>query len=151
VEMLTAVAYVNLGYWVADCPRPFCTGAEHFGGRVNGLGMAELGGLTDAGFTCKACGLQCPAQWPASDHRVEVERILMERPNPRNRNWLPGETVFTLLAENIAHGIYPPASIEAMNTPIDKSRREAFRVEDLTDGDVTALLRQPARALMGGA
>jgi hypothetical protein len=150
VTDLAAVARVNMGYWVASCPRPFCMGAEHFGGRLNGLGMAELGGLTETGFTCKTCGLQCPSVWPAE--RREIERILMERPNPRNRNWEPHESPFILIFENVRHGIFPPASIEAAQTPIEYGRPadEPFRAEELTVGEVTSVLQQPARSLTGG-
>lgn len=37
--------------------------------------------------------------------RTEVERLLNLRPNFQNRNWLTGETVENIRAENIAHGI----------------------------------------------
>lgn len=150
VTDVVAVARVNLGYWVASCPRPFCMGAEHFGARMNGLGMAELGGLTEAGFTCKTCGLRCDSVWP--QERLEIERILMERPDPRTRNWEPHESMFALLSENIAHGIYSPASLEAMHTPIDYGRPadEPHRSEELSIGDVTSVLGQPYHALTGG-
>lgn len=39
--------------------------------------------------------------------RRGIERLLMMRPIPYTRNWLPGETLTDLLAENIEHGIGP--------------------------------------------
>ena len=40
--------------------------------------------------------------------RTEIEAALAPRP-PEHRNWLPGEPVATLRAENIEHGAEVPA------------------------------------------
>lgn len=39
------------------------------------------------------------------DSRDEIEALLMARPDPQNRHWLPDETTADLQAENAAHGI----------------------------------------------
>jgi len=47
------------------------------------------------------------------EDRATIEAILLLRPNPANRNWLPGETLADLVLENVVHGIQPtPPSIE---------------------------------------
>jgi len=33
----------------------------------------------------------------------QIERVLLERPNRENQNWLPGETLDDLLRENKEH------------------------------------------------
>jgi hypothetical protein len=38
-----------------------------------------------------------------------VERLLAMRPNPKNRNWRPGETLIDLMTENAVHGVFDPA------------------------------------------
>lgn len=37
--------------------------------------------------------------------KESIERILVLRPDPNTRNWLPGETLKDLEAENAAHGV----------------------------------------------
>lgn len=41
--------------------------------------------------------------WP--QNRAEIERVLLLRPDPLRRNWLPSETLQDLIDENNAHGI----------------------------------------------
>lgn len=83
-------ARVNHGRWVADCP--FCNGAE----MVN---------PNDPYFDCGSCsnktvnGKRIPVVFPKLIYSIEVE--LLPRPKP-NQNWEPGETIFDLMAENIA-------------------------------------------------
>ncbi len=95
MRILVAVAYVNHGRWVADCP--FCSGAEE---------MATL----PMSFFCHACqmaavqGQAIPALFPAPAEAESIERVLAIRPVP-NRNWVPGETVDQLRAENLEHGL----------------------------------------------
>lgn len=106
-----AVVFMSHGLWVACCPRPGCLNAEQFGRTTSG----EPGGLA-GGFRCRSeaggCGLTCDARWPAQVE--EIEWLLMQRPVPANRNWLPGEDLSDLLTENIAHGIAPlsPAGLD---------------------------------------
>lgn len=96
--------YVSWGRWVADCPRrPIgCRNAEHMGAERPG---GYVGGLTETSFTCGHCHLQCPVQWPAE--REVIDALLGARPVPMTRNWVQGEPVQQLLAENIEHGLEP--------------------------------------------
>jgi hypothetical protein len=48
-----------------------------------------------------------------------VERLLTFRPDVTTRNWVPGETLHDLLAENVAHGIGPDVG-ESMTIIGDK-------------------------------
>lgn len=74
---------------------PFCAGAQ----------VIEPG----EPFCCVDCvmsgneGYSMDVVYP--EERAEIERILMLRPNPLNRNWLPHETIADLIAENLEHGI----------------------------------------------
>jgi len=87
-------AYIKRGSWVADCP--ICKGSQ----------VVEPG----EPFFCVDClmlwnaGYAQKCWFPRKDRRV-IERLLMLRPNPLNRNWLVGETVDQLRAENIEHGL----------------------------------------------
>ncbi len=107
-----AVVFMSAGTWVARCPRPLCLNAEQFG--ITGSG--QPGGLTGS-FRCRdeagGCGLTCEAQWPANVE--DIEWLLMQRPVPATRNWLPGEDLSDLFTENVQHGIVPisPAGLEA--------------------------------------
>ncbi len=99
-----AVAYVNLGRWVADCPAAPCrhpmTGERGVGAEYVSPGLP---------FMCQWC-------WNADigdrfrevdfpPDRGTLEAELLRRVEPDNRNWLPGETVADLQIENIAHGV----------------------------------------------
>ncbi len=95
----TGVAYAeaNWGRWIARCPRPWCTNA-----------MAVSPG--QPWFRCDGpggCGWVARLSWPADPEAIEA--LLLMRPVERTRNWLPGETLETLLAENAAHDVLPPA------------------------------------------
>lgn len=105
---LRAVAYVSLGTWVAQCPRPWCVNADHYGPGPN---TGRLGGLGRDTFTCLRCGLVCPADWPAN--RADIEAVLAQRPMFETRNWLPYETVESLLVENAVHGLVDPQGLPA--------------------------------------
>lgn len=56
-------------------------------------------------FRCWTCGLEAEILWPINTEAIE--RLLLMRPLEQHRNWLPGETLHDLLAENVAHGIGP--------------------------------------------
>lgn len=102
------MARVHWGRWIADCPRPGCPGAEHYGPHeVTG----HIGGLTLDRFTCAFCKLTCLPDWPADTDSIGL--ILGQRPVPSTRNWLPGETLGSLLAENVLHGIAPTPDVAA--------------------------------------
>ena len=81
-------AYHNHGRWVADCSTPYCTEAH----------LVEPGDV----FTCGNCHTNHGAvAFPADKYLVDA--ALSRRIIPETRNWLPGETVDDLRAENAAH------------------------------------------------
>lgn len=104
---LVAIVHMSAGRWAAKCPRPFCTNAECFGRCDDG----STGGLDGSNFRCRpeygGCGLVCTAQWPDPEAIPVIEQLLLARPVPATRNWLPGETPSHLMWENFEHGIVP--------------------------------------------
>jgi hypothetical protein len=88
-------AYANHGRWVAVCSHAaYCDAAAH------------LERFQD-GFICE-CGRATTVVWPSGDMVFGVERLLSMRPHPKNRNWLPVETLTDLMLENGQHGIFEP-------------------------------------------
>jgi hypothetical protein len=91
-----ARAYVNHGRWVADCPRPYCGGAEqlHDTERREAC-WVELHDQDQPGhersvyFHCRNCDLITSVDWPADAARIRA--ALMERPVPQTRNWFPAD------------------------------------------------------------
>jgi hypothetical protein len=84
---------MNHGRWVADCPEDSC-------------GFAALAD--------PASKLKCPDHglaeivWP--ENFREIDRLLAARPHDpilgaKHANWRPGETVESLRAENVEHGV----------------------------------------------
>lgn len=97
-----ARAYVSWGIWVADCPRPGCLGAEHYGhAPITGI----VGGLTDRGFRCARCGQMARSEWPPNAD--DIWWTLNQRPLIETRSWGLGETLEHLVLENVQHGIMP--------------------------------------------
>ena len=86
-------AYANWGRWVARCGDPDCPRA------------IQLRRLTQY-LRCDFCRAITKVLWPSLDMITAVERLLMMRPVPSTRNWLPGETLHDLVFENGAHGIF---------------------------------------------
>lgn len=90
-----ALAYVNNGRWVADCPTAHCGGA-----------LALVEGVP---FLCGNClnvetgHRYRPVTWPAD--RSAIESALEARVLPEQANWRAGELVAALLDENVEHGI----------------------------------------------
>lgn len=86
------LARVYEGSWIVDCP---CGGAD----------FAWLAaGVTMCG-SCGNMGKPMRGKWRrfviAGDRRA-IERHLLARPVPATRNWLPGETMGSLIRENAA-------------------------------------------------
>lgn len=96
----TALAYVNWGRWIADCPAD-CGGALKLAPRQTLL-------------SCEECGLFSPIEWPANADGIT--EALAQRGVPKTRNWFPeghslalragcphGQTVAELRAETAEH------------------------------------------------
>lgn len=84
-------AFITNGDWAAkcpDCPEVIVVDNEH-------------------PFWCPACqnakndGAARPLVFP--ENREQIEAILLKRISPTNRNWLAGETIEDLQAENDSH------------------------------------------------
>jgi hypothetical protein len=86
----TVPAFVNWGDWKVRCPR--CPNAD----------LARV----SQPFACETCGLVCDIEWPSEEMRYGIGRLLLMRPDPSKQNWLPGETLTDLMAENAAHNIF---------------------------------------------
>ena len=86
-------AYINRSSWSAICPH---CGTSWFYEPPHP-------------FFCAACmmqandGLSQPVAMP--EGKAEIERLLIMRPVPDNRNWWPWETIDMLITENLEHGI----------------------------------------------
>lgn len=99
-----ALAMIVGGRWVIACPTCPQRAAAHTssGGRV------EL-------FRCPLCHNAAAGKrpfqvlWPSRAQAGRIERILACRPDPATRNWVPGESLHMLCAENIQHGCAVPA------------------------------------------
>jgi hypothetical protein len=87
-------ARINHGKWIADCPD--CNGAEF-------VFLEELffmcAGCLNAGVGNKWRPVVVPTD------RKSIEKVILARPLPQNRNWVPGETVAKLKAENVERGL----------------------------------------------
>lgn len=88
-----SVAHASMGRWVARCS-------------LCGAGTPPQIRFSTSAFECVECGTVTEIVWPSEKMRQGIERLLMMRPNPVNRNWLPGETLHDLIWENGTHGIY---------------------------------------------
>lgn len=95
-----AVAYVNFGRWVAECP--------------TGCGSACALEDNQPFVHCQECTNFCPVLWP--DNAQEIWDELVKRPLPRTRNWFPlnhelairsgsphGQTANELRVETLEH------------------------------------------------
>jgi len=82
------IARVNHGVWIGDCA---CR---------SGVGVTPE--WEEA--RCFGCGAVY-TRLVVPKERVAIEAVLLERPNQQNRNWEPGESLSSLVADNIAHGI----------------------------------------------
>ena len=90
-----AVAYVNHGRWVADCPSEYCRSAM----AVTPGHMFMCGGCLNVEIGSRYRMIE----WP--QERGAIEEALAARPVPEVANWRPGETTRHLRDENGAHQI----------------------------------------------
>lgn len=99
-------AYYNYGRWVVDCPASDCYAA---------LRVSEASSVVSVWMVCdcgdeSACDHQqipCGRAFEVAlpDDRQDIEAVTGLRPRRANRNWVPGETVRDLQAENLRHGV----------------------------------------------
>lgn len=126
---MRAFAQVIWGVWLAFCPRPECSNAEHFGPDPRN---GHVGGLTGAAFQCRACKFECPATWPPNVD--DIAYVLSLRPVPETRNWSVGERLSDLMTENFAHGIAPDAPTAIDDRPGQFESLLEIRGEHITGG-----------------
>lgn len=106
--LMLAVAYMNWGRWISDCPREDCSYAfELQPGQERYVCRTRQG---------EGCGAEAPIEWPPDAAEIEAE--LQRRPVTSTRNWYPpghplavatgnpdGQTVEDLRAEADEHGV----------------------------------------------
>lgn len=98
---VAAIARVDHGRWIADCPFG-CGGAE----------MVSIDG--SVGFFCCECRnastghVPIRVDIPDEATCAQIDAYLSARPLPANRFWSPGETIRDLRRENREHGIRLP-------------------------------------------
>lgn len=89
-----ALARVNHGRWIADCPRPYCNNAMKLEPRQAMFHCGGQGG----------CRLAAAVEWPADADGIW--EALTERPVPGTRNWYPPGHE-EALRMGLAHGQSP--------------------------------------------
>lgn len=103
-----ALVLVAAGRWVIRCP----TCNLHEPAHTPAGARVEL-------FRCSRCHNSAAGRrpfqvlWPSREQAGRISRILGCRPDPQTRNWVPGESLHMLCAENIQHGCAVPALSEA--------------------------------------
>ncbi len=101
---MRAATYVNHGRWVVECDAADCRGAIDVSQHLSAAGIVcDCQDRTACYHQTDPCGHIIRIDWPG--FRTELWRILAVRPDPITRNWLPGETVEDLKAENLLHGM----------------------------------------------
>src|SRR6476619_6915198 len=89
----------NWGRWIVDCPH--CTSALAIDPEWGWVNPRERTVHDREFFQCWDCGVRAEVMWPPDDLIKSVERLLMMRPDPKNRNFDPKtETVNELMWEN---------------------------------------------------
>ena len=95
----------NWGRWIVDCPR--CHSALAIDPEY---GWRDLRSRVDHQrefFECWDCGVLGEVEWPPEELWRGAERLLMMRPDPKNRNFDPTtEDLNDLMWENGQHGIF---------------------------------------------
>ena len=88
----TAYAFVNRGRWLVSCP--WCPSAQNASRQDHRFFCVECSHRANGGRWIRVV-------WPANT--ADIELLLGQRIDPRNRNWTPGETLAGLIAENMEH------------------------------------------------
>jgi hypothetical protein len=95
-----SLVFAHWGEWTAKCSHTYaCAGAA-------------LVTPFQEGFICRSCGRSTELVWPSADMVDGVQRLLLMRPHPQNRNWLPDETLHDLLQQNMEHGVMNVEGLE---------------------------------------
>ena len=110
--MTDAQVYINWGRFVADCPKPGCSGAL----------MVQPG---ETGMQCTYCGTLALLVWPVDGPQLMA--ALADRAE-KHRNWYPadfarplplgtvtGQTADDLQAETAAHEDAPEYALVSLN------------------------------------
>lgn len=105
--VVKAVAYVNHGRWIADCPTPYCG---------NALSLEPKQTMFHCSSDVGGCQSIAEVLWPSETEAIDA--VLSNRPIPATRNWAPaghrqaiscrvpdGQTVADLIAETIEHEV----------------------------------------------
>lgn len=117
-------ARANWGRWVSECGGLHCRNAW----------QVEPG---ETSWACYLCGSVNDVRWP--NDPAAIEYLLSLRPDVITRNWVPGETIQDLIAENALHGIGVPG--------VEPAPGEEVVIVDIEmDMVVGGLLLEPVRA-----
>ena len=99
--------YVIRGRWVLVCC--FCPGIQHLGHPAPSA-FDQYGRPVER-WACELCSNSAAGQriadviWPEPRYARDIYQVLNARPDPETRNWVPGETIGDLLAENVTNGV----------------------------------------------
>lgn len=107
-------ARANWGRWLVDCPS--CPSA---------LGLPPGTPV----YSCWDCDAVAEIVWPANPR--DIERLLLMRPDPMNRNWEPGESLQDLYLENVDHGVLPVADLTTFSGLAFKVGDDKILVDNL--------------------
>lgn len=101
---VVVAAKVNHGRWIAPCP--FCGGAERVwpNGRLQTSKAVPFAyGIQDSRLHCGFTGHTAKVVFPV--RAADIWKLLRRRPDIRNRNWEPHETLTDLQRENRDQGV----------------------------------------------
>lgn len=112
---MAAIAYVNEGRWVADCPAQGCFNAAEL---TPGQFM----------FTCVTCQLVTEVSWPDPREAHEIWQVLSARPDRTKRNWFPQDH-WLALAAGCPHGQSPAELLAETSEELARELAEAGRVK----------------------
>jgi len=95
----------NWGRWIVDCPH--CSSALMIDPEWGWVEPRSTVHHDRGWFRCWDCGITAEIEWPPDELIFSAERLLMMRPDPKNRNFDPRtETLNDLMFENGAQGIF---------------------------------------------
>lgn len=100
-------AYVNHGRWVVSCPWG-CNSAQYASRDDRRFFCVECdngGGTVVTHFVRPNHPQWVPVIWPSNADVATIEALLSLRPETAAQNWLPGEPIENLAAENEARGV----------------------------------------------